>query len=312
MAAGGAGLRGRAVADGRAADDQGWFVGAPRFLDCGGDGLVVMPVDGPCVPTAGFEPDGGIVGIGKRGRPVDRNVVAVVERDELGKAQIPGERDRLLADALHQAAIAHKDIRMVIDQRIAVARRQHALGQRHADSIGDALAERPGGGFDTGRVAIFRMPRRLAAELAEALDLLDVDIRIAGQIKQRIKQHRAVAVRDHETVAIGPGGIGGVEFQESREQHRGQIGHTHGHAGVARVRLLHRVDRQHTDGVGHLRGRCGRVPGLVWFVGHAWTRDGANGARNMTGEATGVNSIARPETRGRSACQPVDALKSLG
>src|SRR3982750_4504929 len=43
----------------------------------------------------------------------------------------------------------------------------------------------------------FRRPGGGGAELAEALQLLDRQV-IAGQVEQRVLQHRAVSVRQHE------------------------------------------------------------------------------------------------------------------
>ena len=58
------------------------------------------------------------------------------------------------------------------------------------------------------------MARRHRAELAEVLDLLDRHGLVAEQMQQRIEQHRAVAGRQHEAVAVGPVRIGRIEFQE--------------------------------------------------------------------------------------------------
>ena len=41
------------------------------------------------------------------GGAVDRDRVVVEEGDQLAELEVAGERDRLMADALHQAAIAH-------------------------------------------------------------------------------------------------------------------------------------------------------------------------------------------------------------
>jgi hypothetical protein len=46
-------------------------------------------------------------------------------------------------------------------------------------------------------------PGRLAAELAEVLQVRRGQV-VAGQVQQRVEQHRAVAVGEHETVAVGP------------------------------------------------------------------------------------------------------------
>ena len=48
----------------------------------------------------------------------------------------------------HQAAVAHEDVGVVVDQIVAELGVQDALGERHADRVGDALAERAGGGLD--------------------------------------------------------------------------------------------------------------------------------------------------------------------
>ena len=68
-----------------------------------------------------------------------------------------GQRDRFLADAFHQAAIAGDHVGVVIDQSLPKRGRELPLGERHADRIGDALAERPGRRLDAGRVAVLGM-----------------------------------------------------------------------------------------------------------------------------------------------------------
>ena len=90
-----------------------------------------------------------------------------------------------------------------------------------------------------------------AAELAEVLQLLDRHVGIAEQIVQRVLQHRAVAGGKHETVAVGPLRVRRIDFQEPCEQHGGDIGHAHRHAGMAGIGLLHGVHRQGADGIGH-------------------------------------------------------------
>ncbi len=79
------------------------------------------------------------------------------------------ERDRLVADAFHQAAVAGDDVGVVVDDVVAEPRIQQALGERHADRVGEALAERARRRLDAGRVPVLGMARRLGAELAEVL-----------------------------------------------------------------------------------------------------------------------------------------------
>ena len=85
--------------------------------------------------------------------------------------------------------------------------RQQLFGQRHAHGVGQALAERAGGGLDARRDADFRMARRLAVQLAEVAQLAHRQV-VAGEVQQRVQQHRAVAVGQHEAVAVGPLRVG--------------------------------------------------------------------------------------------------------
>jgi hypothetical protein len=155
-----------------------------------------------------------IVGDRKIGGAVDGDMIVVEENDQLAELQVTRERERLMADPLHQATVAGDAIRIVIDQRVAIARIQHALGQRHADGIAETLAQRSGRGFDADGVPVLGVARRLAVDLAEALDFLDGHLWITGEIEQRVEQHRAVAGGQNETVAIRPVGVLGIEFQK--------------------------------------------------------------------------------------------------
>ena len=86
---------------------------------------------------------------------------------------------------------------------------------------------------------------------------------VAEQMQQRIDQHRAVAGREHEAVAVGPGRIGRIEFQELREQHGRDVGRAHRQAGMAGFRLLDRVHGERADRVGHavVLGAAGAIMG---------------------------------------------------
>ncbi len=84
-----------------------------------------------------------------------------------------------MRNALHQAAIAQKDIGMVINDfetRTIEFRSQYFFSQRHAYRIGNSLAERPGSGFYARSVAIFWMTRRFGMQLAKILDILNGNI----------------------------------------------------------------------------------------------------------------------------------------
>ncbi len=145
----------------------------------------------------------------------------------------------------------------MIDDLGAEAGGQHPLRERHADGIGEALAQRAGRRLHTIGVSDLRMPRRAALQLPEVFDVVDSDRPVARQIKQRVEQHRPVAGRQYEPVAIRPVRVGGIVFQELREQYRGDVRHAHRHAGMTRLGLLDRIHGQGADGVRHVALRDG-------------------------------------------------------
>ncbi len=61
----------------------------------------------------------------------------------------------------------------------------------------------------------------------------------------------------YEPVAVGPVGRGGIVLEVFGPQHRGHVGHAHRHAGMPRIRRLHRIHRQRADGIGHGRKAVG-------------------------------------------------------
>jgi hypothetical protein len=131
------------------------------------------------------------------------------------------------------------------------ARGEQLFGQREADRVREALAERAGGGLHAGRVADLGMARGPGMQLPETAQLLHRQV-VAREVQQGVLEHRAVAVGEHEAVAIGPGGVRGVVAQEAAPEYLGDLGHAHRHARMARVGLLHRVHRQGADGVDDL------------------------------------------------------------
>ena len=159
-----------------------------------------------------------------------------------------------MRDALHHAAVADEHIGMMIDDGVAgpiEGGRERALRQRHAHRIGEALAERAGGGLDAEVHLALRVTRGLGAELPKILELLDRQ-GIAGQMQHGIQQHRCVAVRQHEAVAVPPSRIARIELKHVAPQHFGDVRHAHGRARMARIGLLDGIHRKGTNGVGEL------------------------------------------------------------
>ena len=173
---GGAGAVGRTLANGRLAADQRGLVGLAGVGDGGVDRIGIVAIDvGDHVPAAGRKALGRVIDEPRRHRAVDADAVVVVQRDQLVQAPRAGQRAGLVADALHQAAIAHKHIGVVVDDGMTGAIElggQLLFGQRHADRVGETLPKRAGGGLDARRHAHFGVARRLAVHLAEVAQLI--------------------------------------------------------------------------------------------------------------------------------------------
>src|SRR5205823_3664393 len=91
-----------AEADARAAGDQRGTSGYLCGLERGRDGVRVVPVDTDRCPARRFKPLDLVDRIRKRERAVDRYAVVVEQHDQLVESQMPGKRNRFLAEALHE------------------------------------------------------------------------------------------------------------------------------------------------------------------------------------------------------------------
>jgi hypothetical protein len=267
---GGAGARRRALADGGAADDQrGLLLHVDRLHQRAVDRIDVVAVDrADHVPAIGHEALAHVVAVPRLHGAVDRDAVVVVQRGQLVELPHAGQRAGFVADAFHHAAVTHHHVGAVVDDRMTgpiKAGGEQLLGQRHAHRVGQALAERPGGGFHAGRDADLGMARCLAEQLAKVAQLLDGQV-IAGEVKQRVEQHRAVAVAQHETVAVDPRRVERVVLQVPAPQRHRRVGQAHRCARMPGVGLLHGVHRQGADGIGHQPGFVGVGARHVWVA----------------------------------------------
>jgi len=273
MHLGSAGLGGGAEPDGGARRDHRRLVGGLGLEQRLLDRFLIVAVHRDGVPADGPEP---LVLVGRIlvvELAVEGNVVVVPDQRQLVELQVPGERNRFLRDALHQAAVAAQHPGVVVDQLIAELGRQMRLGHRHTDAVGDALPEGSRGRLDARRKPVFRVARRLRVELPEILDLVDRHVLVAEEIERRIEQHRAMPGAQHETVAIGPMRIGRIELHHLGEQRHRHVGRAHRQAGMPRIGFFHRVHRKGTDRIGHVISG-----GLIGHRGLAGLhRDGRNG-----------------------------------
>ena len=120
-----------------------------------------------------------------------------------------------MRNPFHQATVAEENPGPVIDDLVVGTvelRCQHLFCERHTDGVGYALPQRPGRGFDRQVPFALGVAGGPVSELPEISDLVDLQ-RIAAQVQKAVKQHRAVTVRQHESVAVPPLGIARVMLQ---------------------------------------------------------------------------------------------------
>src|ERR1043166_4145412 len=108
---------------------------------------------------------------------------------------------------------------------------------------------------------IFRVPRGFAVELAEMTNVIkrnrwmteafvfSVDRLGAGKMEHGPEQHRGVAVREHEAVAVGPDRVLGIEAHDAIPDRVNQRRERHRRAGMPGLGLLHCVHRERANGV---------------------------------------------------------------
>src|SRR5215469_13657688 len=108
-----------------------------------------------------------------------------------------GETRRLRSNALHQIPVTDDGISKMIDDlkpRPIVTGRQMGFGDRHADAVAKALAERARGSLHTRRELALGMTRRAAPPLAKLLNLLERQV-VPGEKQHVVEQHRTVTGR---------------------------------------------------------------------------------------------------------------------
>ncbi len=272
-------LVGRPVADHAVHHDQGRAPGlGPESLERRAQRVQVVGVgDVLHSPAVAGEPGRHVLGEGQAGGALDGDPVVVVDPAQVAQLQVPGQRGRLGADALHQAAVPGDRVHVVVEQleaRPVEGGRLPDPGDGHAHAGGDPGAQRAGGALHPGGPAVLGVTRALGVQLSEALQVLEPDRRLAerlvvgvhrlhpGQVQQRVEQRRRVPRGEHEPIPVGPDRQLGVEAKVVLPERVGHRRQRHRGARVPGVRRLHRVHRQGADRVDRelvdrlVGGRC--------------------------------------------------------
>ena len=185
---------------------------------------------------------------------LDRDLIRVVDHDEVAELLMPREGGRLAGDALLKVAVRGDDEDAVIERTLpgsGIRIEQSALvacGVGEADRRGQTLTERPGGDLHAVGVTVLGVPRRLGSPRAQRLEVVELEPE-APEVELDVLSERRVTRRQDEPVPAGPVHVGGIVVHHPLvEQVRGG-GKAHRRAGVAVAHLLDRVRRQHASGI---------------------------------------------------------------
>eukprot|EP00053_Salpingoeca_punica_P011021 m.98695 g.98695 ORF g.98695 m.98695 type:complete len:479 (-) comp15561_c0_seq1:53-1489(-) len=265
--------RGAAADGGLDRDERGLVVLLLGALDRRADGreVGVAVLDAVRVPAVGLVALQHVLGEGQRRLTVNLDLVVVVEDNQLAEAKVTSERRSLARHALLHAAIAADDVGVVVDQlevRLVEASSHVGLGDSETNGVGQTLAERARGDLDTLGEVVLRVAGRLAADLAEVLQVLDGEV-VAREVQHDVLQGAAVAVGEDEAVAANPVRVLGRVVHELAPEDVGHGGAAHGSTRVAGLGFLHRIRGQDADGVDTLCVK-GRILGDLQALGHGF------------------------------------------
>lgn len=201
-------------------DDRG-LVGDVSGL---GDGLeetlevLVTVKDVRNVPSVGEEALLDVFGEGAGGVTVDRDVVVIVEGDEVSELEVTSERSGLGRDTLLQATVTGEHVCVVGEEGEAVlveGGSKVSLGDGETDRVGETLTKGTSGDLDTLGVTVFGVTWGLGVELTELLELLHGQVLVTEEVVEDVDESASVAVRKNESVTVDPLRVSGVHIHES-------------------------------------------------------------------------------------------------
>jgi len=204
-----------------------WYPSFKGGVECG---QIIAVCQLLHIPAIGVETLRGVLALRLVGHGVERDVVGVVNEDQVVQLLVAGKFRGLMRDALLHAAIAGQADNVIVKN--CVFRRVepgggHLLRDGEADRIRDALAERSCGGLDARGVAKLRVARRPALKLAEVLHRIQREIK-PGEMQPGVEEHAAVASGEDEAVAIEPARLVGIQVKRVAEEHRSDFRATEG------------------------------------------------------------------------------------
>ena len=270
MDAAGVHLGRRRIADDRPHRDERRLVGDSA---CGLDGFfysgdVLAALDLLHVPPVGAVARRNILGQRDIRVVFDRDLILVVEHDQIAELLGAGKGGGLAGDALLHVAVGGDDVDVVVERALtgrcvgveetALVARRH----RHADRRRQTLPQRPRRDLDTRGVAELRVARGLGLPGAQRLDVSELQPE-ATEVQLDVQREAGVSTGQNETIAAQPVDVAGVMAHLALEQRVGQRCQAHRRSGVAVADLLDRIRREYPDGVHRDRVHLGPVVGMI-------------------------------------------------
>src|SRR5436190_13935547 len=134
------------------------------------------------------------------------------------------QRRSFRRNSFHQVAVRNNCIVIMIDEALIGLIKfcgEMSSTHSHSDTVGKALAQGTGGYLDAGCQSVLGMAGSFRTPLPEVLKFFHWQV-VAGQMKQRVEQHRTVAGRQQKSIAVFPFWISRVVSKKTGPQH---IGH---------------------------------------------------------------------------------------
>ena len=255
-------LAGGRPADDRLEDDDRGLVGdALGFLD----GVVqllhvldvlarLLPVDGLHVPVVGLVALRDILGQSDVRVVFDRDLVRVIDDDEVAQLLVSSERGCLARHTLFKVAVGGDDVDEVVEGRLAGRCLRVEQTSLVPCCVGEtnrgcqALAERSRRDLHTLRVAVLGVTGGERSPRAERLQVIELETESA-EVELNVLRERGVTAREDETVAAGPVRVSRVMLHDALIQQIRRGSEAHRRPGVSVADFLHGIRRENASGV---------------------------------------------------------------
>ncbi len=214
----------------------------------------LLPVDDLHVPVVSLVARLHVLGERDVGVVFDRDLVAVINRNEVAELLVAGERGCLAAHALLEVSVARDHVDEVVERARAglcfgvEQTPLEAAGVCEAHRRRDALAERTGRDLYAVGVSVLRVTGCERAPGAERLEVLQLQA-VAGEVELDVLGQRAVAHRQDEPVAAQPVVVLRVALHHFLEEQVRSRGEAHGSSGMPVADFLNRVRCENSCGV---------------------------------------------------------------